>query len=258
MPVPPMDHSMSKKINIETAEDPDTQEEAPKADGAKASEAKASDPKDETSKAGASSTKARKPSRKKKKKTAKTEEAPSDKSVPEDEAAQEQAEEETAQVYKERLLRLQADFENFRRRTQRDRSDLYRMANEDLMEDLLPVIDHIELALDAAGTDEQSKALADGVKLVLDQFEGTLKKFNLEPIDAVGEAFDPNLHEALSQAPSEEFNDQVVMFQHRRGYKLGAKLLRAAQVVISLGPGPGGDETPADAEAEAAETVEEN
>ncbi len=171
---------------------------------------------------------------------------------------------ESAEALKGRLLRLQADFENFRKRTQRERDDLYRMANEDLMSELLPVLDHFQLALLAAGDDAQGEGFAEGVKLVWGQLEGALKKFNLKVVDAVGEVFDPNLHEALSQAPSNEYKDQTVMFQHRCGYQLGNKLLRPAQVVISLGPGPEQDEGIAEEEVAdpapdtaAAETAQE-
>lgn len=242
---------MSKKIEIETAADPDakaaTAAHVPQADAAKGSSPTNEAP-------DAADDKSRKSSRKHKKpKATKAEGATAEagdhedddaagetaQTLADEETAQMLVDEETAQVYKERLIRLQADFDNFRRRTQRERSDLYRMANEDLIGELLPVIDYIALALEAAGSNEQSKGMADGVRLVLNQLEGTLKKFNLEPIDAVGQPFDANLHEALSQAPSQEFNDQVVMLQYRRGYKLGSKLLRPAQVVISLGPGPG-------------------
>ncbi|MDA1043660.1 MAG: nucleotide exchange factor GrpE [Verrucomicrobia bacterium] len=162
---------------------------------------------------------------------------------------------ESAGVLQDRLLRLQADFENFRKRTQRERDDLYRMANADIMTDLLPVLDNFQLALQATGDDVQSKAVAEGVKLVADQLAGTLKKYDLVAVEAVGEVFDPNMHEALSQAPSHEFRDHVVMFQHRCGYRLGAKLLRPAQVVISIGPGP--EEAPLDTSAEGASQARE-
>ncbi|MDE0838164.1 MAG: nucleotide exchange factor GrpE [Kiritimatiellae bacterium] len=212
---------MTKKSDITTDADPELKE-VPPIDDAPAEPKRA---------------KAKKPSKGKKKKAAAAE--AQSKSDEDADKANEAAGDAVA-VLSDRLLRLQADFDNFRKRTQREREDLYRMANEDLMAELLPVIDHMQLALDAAGDDAQSQALSEGVKLVMGQLDGALTKFNLEPIDAVGETFDPNLHEALSQAPSTDVDEHVVMFQHRRGYKLGSKLLRAAQVVVSAGPGPNG------------------
>jgi molecular chaperone GrpE len=233
-----MDLNMTKKSDMTTDADPDLKE-APPVDEAPA------EPK---------RSKAKKSPKGKKKKAAAAE-AQSESEKEADKANE--AAGDAVVVLSDRLLRLQADFDNFRKRTQREREDLYRMANEDLMADLLPVIDHMQLALDAAGDDAQSQALSEGVKLVMGQLDGALTKFNLEPIDAVGETFDPNLHEALSQAPSTDVDEHIVMFQHRRGYKLGSKLLRAAQVVVSAGPGPNGDAEP-DATDESPNAEEES
>ncbi|NQU38604.1 MAG: nucleotide exchange factor GrpE [Lentisphaerae bacterium] len=134
-----------------------------------------------------------------------------------------------------RLLRLQADFDNFKKRTIRERNETYRRANEDLMEEMLPVMDHLELALEAAAQHNADHAMVEGFRLVSDQLCSVLGKFGLTPIDATAAEFDPNLHEAISHLPSPDVAENHVMVMTRRGYKLGDMLLRAAQVVVSSG-----------------------
>jgi len=136
----------------------------------------------------------------------------------------------------DRYLRLLADFENFRKRTLREKSDVYRTANEEFIQDLLPVLDHLELALEAAQRSGAASALLDGFKLVSEQLTAVMKKFNVEPIEAEGRVFDPARHEAISHLASDTVPDHAVIRQTRRGYLLGGKLLRAAQVVVSSGP----------------------
>ena len=135
----------------------------------------------------------------------------------------------------DRLLRLQADFENFRKRTQRERSDLSRRATEHLMEELLPILDHFELGFENAERNEANPAVVEGFRLVYDQVINTLGKFGLTAIAVEGQHFDPHLHEAITHLPSEEHPPDTVVTQTRRGYLLGDRLLRAAQVVVSSG-----------------------
>ncbi|MCF7818869.1 MAG: nucleotide exchange factor GrpE [Kiritimatiellales bacterium] len=137
---------------------------------------------------------------------------------------------------RDQFIRLQADFANFRNRTQRERIELYQRANEDLLLEILPVLDHYEMGLQTAEQHQADKAVVDGFKLVFDQFQNVLTKFNLKPINAVGELFDPHKHEALTHMPSDEFPAETCSNQIRRGYMFGDKLLRAAQVVVSSGP----------------------
>jgi molecular chaperone GrpE len=149
---------------------------------------------------------------------------------------------------KDRLLRLQADFDNHRKRTLRERNDVYRRANEDLMTDLLPVLDHLEMGLRTAREHGVQESVCQGFQMVSDQLMGVLARFGLEPVDAEGQPFDPNLHEAISAMPSEEAPADTVLTQTRRGYRLGDLLLRPAQVVLSHGPGeavPPAEEPPA-------------
>jgi molecular chaperone GrpE len=175
------------------------------------------------------------------KETAAEEELP-DTEVIEEESAPQVEEEEEQESLRDQFVRLQADFINFRNRTQRERLELYQRANEDLLLELLPVLDHYEMGLQTAQKHQADVAVVDGFKMVYDQFQNVLKKFNLTPIDAVGEAFDPHKHEALTHMPSDEYPAEVCSNQIRRGYLFGDKLLRAAQVVVSSGPAQAAEE----------------
>lgn len=132
-------------------------------------------------------------------------------------------------------LRLQADFDNFRKRVARERNETYARANEDLLSEVIPVIDHMDMALKAAADHDAPESLLNGVSLVSEQLKGVLAKFGLEKIDAAGKEFDPNEHEAISHLPSETVPDNNVMEQTRLGYKLKGRILRPAQVVVSSG-----------------------
>ena len=136
---------------------------------------------------------------------------------------------------KDQFVRLQADFTNFRNRTQRERVELYQRANEDLLLEILPVLDHFEMGLKTAKQLEAETSVLEGFELVFDQFQQVLDRFKLVPIDAVGEQFDPHSHEALTHLPSAEYAEGICIEQVRRGYRFGDKLLRAAQVVVSSG-----------------------
>ncbi len=132
------------------------------------------------------------------------------------------------------MLRLQADFDNFRKRTQREKGEMFLYANETLFLEMLPVIDHFEMGLKSAEEHQTDCSVTDGFRLVYNQLIDLLKKFNVTPIDAIGETFDPHRHEALTHMPSDKPAETVVE-QVRKGYLLGEKLLRAAQVVVSSG-----------------------
>ncbi len=139
------------------------------------------------------------------------------------------------EALQDRHIRLQADFENYRKRMVREKTELYRMANADLVEELLPALDHFDLALGAASDHQAGDAVVEGVKLVREQLLKVLEKFGLKVIDAANAEFDPNIHEAISHLPSPDVKENHVMEQVRRGYMMGDKLLRAAQVVVSSG-----------------------
>jgi molecular chaperone GrpE len=136
---------------------------------------------------------------------------------------------------KNQLLRLQADFDNFRKRTQRERSELFLFANESLFLEMLPIIDHFEMGFKSAEEHKADCSVTEGFRMVYNQLLDVLKKFNVTAIDTVGEPFDPHRHEAILHMPSDK-PAETVLEQVRRGYMLGDKLLRAAQVIISSGP----------------------
>jgi len=136
---------------------------------------------------------------------------------------------------KNQLLRLQADFDNFRKRTQRERNELFLFANESLFLEMLPIIDHFEMGFKSAEAHQTDCSVTEGFRMVYNQLLDVLKKFNVTAIDAVGEPFDPHRHEAILHMPSDK-PAETVLEQVRRGYMLGDKLLRAAQVIISSGP----------------------
>ena len=134
----------------------------------------------------------------------------------------------------ERLLRLQADFENFRKRAQREKDEARQFANQSLIEKQLPILDNFEMALAAAK--DADPALRDGVQMIYDQLLGILRDSGVETIDATGEDFDPNLHEAISQQESTEAEPGTVVEQVQRGYRLNERLVRPARVVVAKAP----------------------
>jgi len=136
-------------------------------------------------------------------------------------------------VLKDRYARLLADFDNYRKRQTREREDFIKRANEELLGDLLPVVDHLELAL--AKTPDPSDPFVVGVRLVYDQVFALLNRYGLTPIEAKGQLFNPEFHEALSQMTSPTVPAHVVMDQFRRGWLLAGRLLRPAQVIVSSG-----------------------
>ena len=140
------------------------------------------------------------------------------------------------EVLKDRLLRLQADFDNYRKRMDREKKDWIAFASEKLLLELLPVLDHFELGLADSAKNGVPAALTDGFQLVCNQLRAAVEKAGVQTIDAEGKTFDPHLHEAITHMPSDTVPEGQVVAQTRRGYKLGDKLLRAAHVVVSSGP----------------------
>ena len=133
-----------------------------------------------------------------------------------------------------RVLRLTADYDNYRKRAQREKEDVRQFANQGLLEKLLPVLDNFEMAITAVKNADPS--IKDGVQMIYDQLFAVLKDSGMEPIDAMGEPFDPNLHEALSQEETSDVNEGTVVQQVQRGYKLNERLVRPARVVVAKAP----------------------
>lgn len=148
---------------------------------------------------------------------------------------------------RDRVLRLQADYDNFRKRTIRDQNEMAARANAGFLLQVLPIMDHFERGLREANAHKVDKAVVDGFQLIYDQFMGAFLNAGLAPIHAEGQAFDPNFHEAMAHIPSDEQPADTVVTETRRGYLLGDKLLRASQVIVSSGhavpPPSSADET---------------
>ena len=140
----------------------------------------------------------------------------------------------------ERLLRTTADFDNFKKRAAREKQDAIRYANEGLLEKLVPVLDNFDAALAAVQTGSTDSAAAQslqtGVTMIFQQLKKVLTDAGLEEVNAAGQKFDPNLHEAVSQQESAEVPEGQVLQQLRKGYKLRDRLLRPATVVVAKKP----------------------
>jgi molecular chaperone GrpE len=138
----------------------------------------------------------------------------------------------------ERLLRTTADFDNFKKRAAREKQDAIRYANEALLEKLVPVLDNFDAALSAVQTDSTGTAqsMQTGVNMIFQQLKKVLTESGLEEVDATGQKFDPNLHEAVSQQETADVPEGNVVQQLRKGYKLRDRLLRPATVVVAKKP----------------------
>ncbi len=143
----------------------------------------------------------------------------------------------------ERLLRSAAEFENFRKRSQKEKEDAAKFGQEKLLKDFLPVMDNLERALDHAEQHDLAQVV-EGVKLVQKLFESTLARHGVTGFSAVGKPFDPSLHEALMQKESDEPPGTVVS-EMAKGYKLHDRLVRPAAVVVSKSRTPAGGQGPA-------------
>jgi molecular chaperone GrpE len=132
---------------------------------------------------------------------------------------------------KDRLLRALADFDNFRRRADRDRSEYVQYATVEMVRDLLPILDDFRRAVKVQTAD---KEYAKGIELIDQRLFETLKKAGLEPIEAAGKPFDPNLHQAVDRVQSDKLPDQTVLEEYQSGYNFKGKLLRPAMVKVAV------------------------
>lgn len=134
-------------------------------------------------------------------------------------------------------LRERAELENFRKRMQREKEDLVRFANENLLRELLPVVDNLARAVEHAQKDTDNlESLLEGVNMTLSQCHKMLDKFGVSPVAAVGEPFNPAFHEAMGQLESAEYPPNTVLQEMQKGYTLNDRLLRPALVLVSKAP----------------------
>src|SRR5438105_8042052 len=139
--------------------------------------------------------------------------------------------------FRDLALRSQADFENYKKRSAREKEEAIKYANSSLLERLVAIIDNFELGLEAAKGDSEQSPIYSGMTLVLKQLNDFLAENGLQPIEAEGKRFDPNLHQAIAHEPSNQFPEGIVLRQTRRGYRFRDRLLRPSSVVVSSGPG---------------------
>ena len=130
----------------------------------------------------------------------------------------------------DRLKRIMAEFENYKKRSGKEREMLYNSLLADIVSSFLPVIDNLEKAAEAKTDDENYKQ---GLELVLKQFKDVLTKFGVEEIKTVGETFDPEVHEAVSSVQDETKGEKEIVQEFRKGYKVGTKVIRHSMVIVA-------------------------
>ena len=136
----------------------------------------------------------------------------------------------------ERAIRIAAELDNFRKRSRRELEDALKYAQLPLIRELLGVVDNLQRALGAATDADQAGGLIEGVRMVAGQLQGVLKNYHCEAIPALGEPFDPTVHEALQMEPSDEHAANTVSRELSTGYRVHDRVVRPAQVFVSTGP----------------------
>ncbi|NOY13341.1 MAG: nucleotide exchange factor GrpE [Deltaproteobacteria bacterium] len=141
-----------------------------------------------------------------------------------------------AKTHQEQYLRTLADMENLRKRTQREKEELAKFANETILREILPVIDNLERAVEHAEQAASSDGLLEGVQMTLEQFNQVLTRFGVQPFNSVGQPFDPALHQAMGQLETDTCPANAVAQEMQKGYQLNERLLRPAMVMIAKAP----------------------
>ena len=165
-----------------------------------------------------------------------------DETVEQEESAQEESREDPLQSAlneaadnKDLYLRALADLENYRKRAQREKEDAIRFANDHILRNIIPVLDNLERAIEHArtATDDQG-SLLEGVEMTLDQLHKVLESSGVTPVEAMGQLFDPNFHQAMGQIPTGDQPPNTVMQELQKGYLLNNRLLRPAMVMVAI------------------------
>jgi molecular chaperone GrpE len=144
---------------------------------------------------------------------------------------------------RDRMLRIAADFENWKKRARKDQADAEVKAREAVLKDVLEVADNLERAA-AVDATADLKAIQQGISLVLRQFQSKLERYDVKPIEAKGQPFDPRVHDAISQVPTADAPAGSVLSELQKGYRIGDRLLRPAMVVVAVAPPSGGGAGP--------------
>ncbi len=176
-------------------------------------------------------------------------EAAAEISEPTAEAAEPTPEQEIERLRDENL-RLVAELRNLRQRAQREKEEALKYAEADFARELLIVLDDLERTQESARNAEDVQAVTEGVRIVYEHFLKVLRGREIEPIEALGQPFDPERHEAMMQQPSKEHAEKTVMRELARGYKMHGRVIRPARVVVSSGPPAPPEQPPAEKEQE--------
>lgn len=140
---------------------------------------------------------------------------------------------EENKTLRDQLLRKAAEFDNYKRRTEKEFISLLDSANEELILDILPAIDDFERSLQHMEESENNDSHSEGIRLIYKKLISTLEKKGLKPIDAIGLEFDPDQHQALMQVDSDKYESGTVVEEHLKGYKLNEKVIRHSQVLVA-------------------------
>ena len=151
-------------------------------------------------------------------------------------AAELEAAREEARNHQDLYLRAMAEMDNLRKRSQREKEDIAKFGNENILREILPVIDNLERAVEHATSKEDATGLLEGVQMTLSQFSGVLQKFGVEVISSIGAPFDPALHQAMGQLETAEVPNNHVAQELQKGYLLNQRLLRPALVMVAKTP----------------------
>jgi molecular chaperone GrpE len=143
---------------------------------------------------------------------------------------------EEAQKHQDLYLRAMAEMDNLRKRTQREKEELAKFANENILRELLPVIDNLERAVDHAEQEKGNDGLFEGVRMTLTQFAQVLTRFGVAPVVSLGKPFDPALHQAIGQLETGDYPANSVAQEMQKGYLLNERLLRPALVMVAKAP----------------------
>jgi len=143
------------------------------------------------------------------------------------------AKQEATETY-DRFLRISAEFENYKKRSAREMDDLRKYANQFLIKEMLAVVDNLERALNSSnGNSNIDKCMADGVNLTLKEILKVFEKFNVKPIESIGQPFDPNFHQAMMQEETDDYPENTVITELQKGYMIHDRLLRPSMVVVA-------------------------
>ena len=135
--------------------------------------------------------------------------------------------------YKEKYVILLAEFENFRRRTSREKDDMIKYSLEDFIKEIIPIIDDLDRTIDSISPKTKKDPILDGIKLVKENFDRILKKNDVVSFKSVGNQFDPELHDALMSQDSDEYGSQTVIQEFEKGYKYHDRIIRHAKVIVA-------------------------